>query len=96
VPHPVDRCAHQLGALLVAVAVALGGANGVRASDTPAAGISADLAKARARNIGDLRYELALSIPATRAQPVAGVNTLRFRLSEPSQPLVIDFDARGA
>lgn len=62
----------------------------------PAAGVALDLAKARARNISHLRYELALSVPANRAQPVTGVNVLRFRLADRTKPLVIDFDADGA
>ena len=62
----------------------------------PAAGVALDLARARSHNIRDLRYELALSIPATPAQSVTGTNVLRFRLADRTQPLVIDFDAEGA
>jgi hypothetical protein len=43
---------------------------------SPPHGVALDLAKARARNISHLRYELALSVPAARAQPVTGTNVL--------------------
>lgn len=62
----------------------------------PAPGVALELAQARAKNISRLRYELALSIPSTRAQPVTGTNVLRFHLADRSTPLVIDFDAEGA
>jgi len=62
----------------------------------PATGVALDLAQARARSISQLRYELVLSIPATRAQPVTGTNVLRFRLADRTRPLVIDFDAEDA
>ncbi|WP_298835697.1 M1 family aminopeptidase [uncultured Piscinibacter sp.] len=62
----------------------------------PAAGVALDLARARARQISHLRYELTMSIPAAQAQPVSGTNVLRFRLADRTKPLVIDFDAEGA
>jgi aminopeptidase N len=62
----------------------------------PATGVAQDLATARAKNISDLRYELALSIPLSRAQPVTGTNVLRFRVADRTQPLVVDFDAEAA
>ena len=54
------------------------------------------LAQVRSSNISQLRYELVLSIPDTLAEPVTGTNVLRFRLADPTKPLVIDFDAEGA
>jgi aminopeptidase N len=65
-------------------------------SEEPAAGVARDLATVRAGAISHLRYELALSIPDARAQPVTGTNVLRFRLADWTKPLVIDFDAEGA
>ncbi len=85
-----------LGWTLVAVMNVLASA-GARAQATePSAGVSLELATARARNISDLRYELALSIPSTPAQPVTGANVLRFQLADATMPLVIDFDAEDA
>jgi aminopeptidase N len=71
------------------------GATSAQTSE-PAAGVALDLATARAKNISHLRYELTLSIPSTRAQPVTGTNVLRFQLADRTKPLVIDFDADGA
>ncbi|HET9208291.1 MAG TPA: M1 family aminopeptidase, partial [Burkholderiaceae bacterium] len=65
-------------------------------TNEPAAGVALDLATARANNITDLRYELALSIPLSRSQAITGTNMLRFRLADPTKSLVIDFDAEGA
>lgn len=62
----------------------------------PAAGVAVDLSTARSRTISQLRYELALSIPADRAQAVTGSNMLRFRLADAAQPLVVDFDTERA
>jgi aminopeptidase N len=62
----------------------------------PATGVALDLATARARDISQLRYELSLSIPSTRAQAVTGSNVLRFRLADATKPLVVDFDADAA
>ncbi len=90
------RCAGRLGAAMVVAATLFGVASAAAESDEPAAGVSLELAKARARNISRLHYELALSIPDTLAQPVTGSNVLRFHLADPTRPLVIDFDAEGA
>ena len=90
------RIAARLGAALVLTAALYGVASAAAESDEPAAGVSLELAKARALNISRLRYELALSIPDTLAQPVVGSNVLRFHLADPKKPLVIDFDAEGA
>lgn len=62
----------------------------------PAPGVALDLATARARDISQLRYELSLSIPIERTQPVTGTNVLRFRWADATKPLVIDFDADAA
>jgi len=59
---------------------------------SPAAGVALDLATARAANIGDLRYELVLSIPEDPAAPLTGTNTIRFTLKDAAAPLVLDFE----
>ena len=90
------RCTSRLSAALVVAAALFGATSAAAESDELAAGVSLELAKARARNISRLSYELALSIPDTLAQPVTGTNVLRFHLADPARPLVIDFDADGA
>jgi aminopeptidase N len=90
------RCAQRFGAALLVAAVLFGVASAAAESDPPEAGVSLELAKARARNISRLHYELALSIPNTVAQAVTGSTVMRFRLADASKPLVIDFDAEGA
>src|SRR5215471_1737028 len=84
------RHAKRWGWALVAVMTLLAP---IDACADPAAGVALDLATARAQNISHLRYELTLSIPATRAQPVTGINVLRFRLAARTKPLVVDFEA---
>jgi aminopeptidase N len=63
---------------------------------TPGPGVPLDVATKRAANIGDLRYELSLSIPSELVSPLSGSTTIRFTLQNSSQPLVLDFDtSRG-
>jgi len=59
---------------------------------SPAAGVPLDIATARAANISDLRYELALSIPEDLSAPLTGSTTIRFSLKQASAPLVLDFE----
>ncbi len=59
---------------------------------TPAPGVPLDLARARAQLINDLRYELALSVPAAKDQPISGHVVLRFALADAARPLVLDFE----
>lgn len=54
-------------------------------------GVSASLAKWRAEAISDLRYEIFLSIPEERNQPITGTLTARFDLGALDQPLAFDF-----
>ena len=56
-------------------------------------GVSWELAQHRARTLSDVRYEVALTISATLADPIRGRETIRFHLSDAGQPLVIDFNA---
>ena len=58
---------------------------------SPDRGIPLELAERRAAIVSDLRYALTLSIPEAPAEAIAGVNTIRFSLSDVSAPLVIDF-----
>lgn len=90
------RSARSGFALLVAAACLFAPVGAMAQTGEPAAGVALDLAIARARLISQLRYELSLSIPPTRQQPVTGTNTLRFRLADATKPLVIDFDADAA
>ncbi len=61
------------------------------AQDTPAAGIPLSLAESRAARITNLRYDLALRIPALADEPITGTNTIRLTLKDSSAPLVLDF-----
>ncbi len=76
-----------LGAILIVQA-------SIAAAQTasPAAGVSLELATARAANITDLRYELSLSIPDDLSAPITGTNTIRFSLTNAATPLVLDFE----
>ena len=51
-----------------------------------------DLATRRAAIVSGVRYELSLSIPEALAAPLTGTTTIRFRLSDTSAPLVLDFE----
>ncbi|HSJ32420.1 MAG TPA: M1 family aminopeptidase, partial [Longimicrobiales bacterium] len=70
-------------------------AEAVRAQDAPAPepGLTAVLAAHRARTISELRYDLSFRIPADAGAAIDGALTLRFSLSDTTQPLVLDFDA---
>jgi aminopeptidase N len=72
--------------------LALGAGQAMAQTATPDAGVPLDVATHRAANISDLRYELALSIPAAIGTPLAGTTTIRFTLKDATAPLVIDFD----
>jgi aminopeptidase N len=58
----------------------------------PAPGVSRDLAEQRAQLVSDLRYDLSMSIPASRAEPITGTTLIRFHLANTKLPLVLDFD----
>jgi aminopeptidase N len=57
----------------------------------PADGVSQALAIDRAGEIRSLRYDLQLSIPERKQDPISGRETLRFDLADASQPLQLDF-----
>jgi len=58
----------------------------------PAPGVARALAQERAGRVSDLRYELRLSIPPQKDQPISGRNVLKFRLAQADRPLALDFD----
>jgi aminopeptidase N len=86
----------QIGWALVAVMNLLIPSSARAQTWQPTVGVALDLATARAANVSQLRYELALAIPQMPTIPVTGTTVLRFRLADASKPLVIDFDAEGA
>ncbi len=59
------------------------------------AGVSRALAGDRARRIQGVHYELTLSVPERRQDPVKGRETLRFDLADTSAPVAIDFAPAG-
>jgi aminopeptidase N len=61
------------------------------AKPDPDLGVSETLARDRAARISNLRYDLAFTIPAARAQPVAARALIRFSLASAAQPLVLDY-----
>jgi len=61
----------------------------------PAIGISDRLAVERARAIGNVRYNLSFSLPASVSDPIEGRVTIRLTARAGRQPLVLDF-APGA
>lgn len=81
-----------LGACVAAIAAMAASPAGAQ-TPAPGAGVPLDLAVARAALVGNLRYDLALSIPAESTAPVTGAITIGFDLAEASRPLVVDFDA---
>jgi aminopeptidase N len=61
-------------------------------TDRPTPGVSLQLARERSRLISDLRYEVQLSIPASKNEPIAGRSVVRFNLADANAPLVLDFE----
>ena len=61
-------------------------------SPSPDAGVPLDLATRRAAMVGNLRYQLTLSIPHALTSPLTGATTIRFDLKDASAPLVLDFE----
>ncbi|HCQ02050.1 MAG TPA: peptidase M1, partial [Candidatus Latescibacteria bacterium] len=54
-------------------------------------GVSWDLAERRAQTISDVRYDLSLTIPADRNEPIEGLETITFYLSDTAGGVVLDF-----
>jgi aminopeptidase N len=59
----------------------------------PAPGVPLTLATERAGRVSALRYDLRFRVPASSAEPIAGRATIRFVLSNASEPLALDFAA---
>ncbi len=57
----------------------------------PEAGIPQTLAEDRAHRVSDLRYDVMLSIPERRDQPIPGKLTATFTLREAGESLAFDF-----
>ena len=57
----------------------------------PEPGISESLARDRAARISNLRYDLAFTIPAARAEPISGRALIRFALASADAPVVLDY-----
>ncbi|WP_022824953.1 M1 family metallopeptidase [Hymenobacter norwichensis] len=54
-------------------------------------GVSQALAEDRARRISRLGYQLALTVPPRKADPIAATETIRFHLTDAGQPVQLDF-----
>ena len=54
-------------------------------------GVSWDLAERRAQTISDVSYDLSLTIPADRNEPIEGLETVTFYLSDTAGGVVLDF-----
>ncbi|WP_456425197.1 M1 family aminopeptidase [Rhodocaloribacter sp.] len=76
---------------MIAALVLLTGCGGESAMPDTGPGVSWTLAEHRARTLSDVRYDVRLTIPAAREDSIAGETTIRFRLSDASRPLVLDF-----
>jgi aminopeptidase N len=55
-------------------------------------GVSSELARWRAEQLEDVRYDLRFSLPADTAEAVRGVAEIRFRWADPDRDLVLDFE----
>ena len=54
-------------------------------------GVSWELAQHRSKTISNLEYDITLNIPETVDNPILGLETIRFNLSDISQNVVLDF-----
>ena len=57
----------------------------------PPPGIPLSLAEDRAARVANLRYELSLSVPGSRTDPIRGRLAATFSLSDATRPLAFDF-----
>src|SRR2546425_3076619 len=82
-------------ALVLLLTVVAGGKTQVKPD--PDLGISEGLARERVARVSNIRYDLAFTIPAARAQPIRGLALIRFTLAPSSagpaadEPLVLDY-----
>jgi aminopeptidase N len=82
------------GAILAAALVAVGVAFFVflpSEPGLPGPGIAEALAADRAARISDLRYEVTLTVPAARAEPIRAHLRAGFELADATRPLAFDF-----
>ena len=75
--------------ILVAAIAMMNGDTQVQPAPEP--GVSAALAHDRAARVRDVRYDLAFRIPAEQSAPVQGRATVRFRLTDTTGALALDF-----
>ena len=54
-------------------------------------GVSWELAQHRSKTISNLEYDITLNVPETVDNPILGLETIRFNLSDISQNVVLDF-----
>src|SRR5258708_18010891 len=88
--------AAMLSPLLIAawpfVTASAGGTSGQpRVAPDPDLGIPEALARERAGRVSNLRYDLAFTIPASRATPIGARVLIRFALASAAEPLVVDY-----
>src|SRR5690606_3006679 len=97
-PRTTDNSGTHEEGMFSTLALALGVASapalasgGAPAEPDLSPGVSWELARHRASTISDLRYDLRLSIPEGRTEPIHGRVRIRLRLGDATSPLVLDF-----
>ena len=58
-------------------------------------GVSRSLAELRASPLSDIRYEILLSIPEAKSNPIEGRVIIRLTIADSTRPLVLDFTQPG-
>jgi aminopeptidase N len=77
--------------LLGAGVLSMAAAQQVRRAGDPESGVPQALAEARAARVSDVAYDLSFAIPAAVSEPLKGRAVIRFRLSDATSPLALDF-----
>jgi aminopeptidase N len=88
--HPIFLDFRRRAAALAVMLMITGCRPGGDSVD-PDPGIAETLAIDRAQTVGNLRYQLAFSIPPAQSDPISGRATVRFTLKDASKPLIFDF-----
>lgn len=57
-------------------------------------GVSLEIARQRVQTISDVRYDLQLTIPDSLPEPIAAHETIQFKLTDISRPLILDFNEK--
>ena len=78
--------------VVIMLAITLSGCGPEDDATEPSPGVSWRLAQRRARTLSDVRYDITFTIPEALDDPIRGEETIRFHLSEPGKPLVVDFN----